>query len=69
MKYLFAIVFPPLAVLTCGRPATALLNLFLTLLFWVPGVIHALLVVGQHNGDRRNKALMNAVRQGQPPVR
>jgi len=55
MLYLLAIVFPPLAVLLCGRPITALLNVFLTLLFWLPGVIHAILVVNEHKANQRAK--------------
>ena len=55
MLYLLAIVFPPLAVLLCGRPITALLNVFLTLLFWLHGVIHAILVVNEHKANQRAK--------------
>ena len=53
MLYLLAIVLPPVAVLMCGKPGTAVLNLFLTLLLWVPGMIHALFVVNEHKADRR----------------
>ncbi|MBX3383061.1 MAG: YqaE/Pmp3 family membrane protein [Phycisphaeraceae bacterium] len=53
MRYLLAIVLPPVAVLVCGKPFQALLNLFLTLLFWVPGMIHALLVANDYYEDRR----------------
>lgn len=60
--YLLAIVFPPLAVLLCGKPIQAVLNFFLTLLGWIPGVIHACLVVGQNNADRRHRDMVRAVR-------
>lgn len=54
MLYFLAIVLPPLAVfLAGGRPMQALLNLVLTLLGWIPGVIHAFLVVGEHKADKR----------------
>jgi len=53
MLYLLAIVLPPVAVLLCGRPFLALLNLVFTLLCWVPGIVHAILVVGDHNADLR----------------
>jgi uncharacterized membrane protein YqaE (UPF0057 family) len=61
--YLLAILFPPLAVLLCGRPFQALLNVLLTLLFWVPGVLHALLVVGGYNADKRHREMMRAMQQ------
>ena len=53
MLYLLAIVAPPIAVLACGKPGTALLNCGLTLLFWIPGVIHAILVVNEHKANQR----------------
>ncbi|HVB65498.1 MAG TPA: YqaE/Pmp3 family membrane protein [Nitrolancea sp.] len=55
MLYLLAIIFPPLAVLLTGRPFQALLNLVLTLCFWIPGVIHAILVVNEHKANQRAK--------------
>lgn len=57
---LVAILFPPLAVLMCGKPIQAVLNVFLTLLFWIPGMIHAIIVVNNRNADRRQKALIAA---------
>ena len=45
MKILLAILFPPLACLVVGRPKRALVNIPLTLLFWIPGVIHAIRTV------------------------
>ena len=45
MLYLVAVLLPPLAVLLAGKPFQAILNLVLTLLFYVPGLIHALFVV------------------------
>jgi uncharacterized membrane protein YqaE (UPF0057 family) len=60
MRYLLAIVLPPLAVLLCGKPVQALLNCLLTAMLWVPGVIHALFVVSstesRANADRIVKA-------------
>ncbi|MEH7460396.1 YqaE/Pmp3 family membrane protein [Bacillus pseudomycoides] len=52
MMYLLAILFPPLAVLLCGKPFQAIVNFFLTLIVWVPGVIHAILVVHDKKADR-----------------
>lgn len=62
MIYLLCIVLPPVAVLLKGKPITAVLNLFLTLLFWIPGVIHAFLVVSAANADGRTRRLERAIR-------
>lgn len=61
MRYLLAILLPPLAVLLCGKPVQFLLNLLLTILFWLPGTIHACLVVHAHLADKRNRELIRAV--------
>lgn len=53
--YLIAILFPPLAVLLAGKPIQAVLNLILTLFFYVPGLIHAILVVHDKKADKRMK--------------
>jgi uncharacterized membrane protein YqaE (UPF0057 family) len=45
MRYLLAVIFPPAAVLFYGTGKQTLLNVLLTLCFWVPGAVHALLVV------------------------
>ncbi|MFS0763952.1 MULTISPECIES: YqaE/Pmp3 family membrane protein [Peribacillus] len=55
MLYLIAIIFPPLAVLLAGKPVQSVLNLVLTLFFYVPGLIHALLVVHDKKADKRMK--------------
>lgn len=63
MLYLLSLVLPPLAVLLSGKPFQAVLNVFLTLAFWVPGVIHALFVAHNHYADRRMERLIRATRQ------
>ena len=55
MLYLLCIIFPPLAVLLVGKPIQALLNLVLCCFFWIPGIIHALLVVSEKKADNRAK--------------
>lgn len=41
-----AIIFPPLAVgLKAGIGKSFVINLLLTLLFYIPGLIHALIVI------------------------
>lgn len=61
--YLVAILLPPLAVLIAGKPFQAVLNFVLTLLLWVPGVIHALFVVHNHYADKRTDRMIRAMRK------
>lgn len=56
LRYFFCIVLPPLAVLLTGRIASFFLSLILTLLGWIPGVIHACLVVNDYHAERRAAA-------------
>lgn len=63
MLYLLAILLPPVAVLLCGKPLQALLNVLLTIAFWVPGVIHAILVVNSHHADKRNEKLIRELKK------
>ena len=63
MRYLIAILLPPLAVLLCGKPFQFFLNILLTLLFWIPGMIHAILVVNSHLADKRTERLEKAIRE------
>lgn len=64
MRYLLAIVLPPLAVLLCGKPMQAILNLVLTLFFWVPGIVHALFVVADHKAEQRTRRVERAMNSG-----
>lgn len=46
LMIILAILLPPLAVaLKAGLGKQFLINLILTLIFWLPGAIHALIVV------------------------
>ncbi len=65
MRYLLAIILPPVAVLICGKPIQALLNLVLTVLFWIPGMIHALFVVNGYYADQRTDRVIEALREKQ----
>ncbi len=62
MRYLLAIILPPVAVLICGKPIQALLNLVLTILFWIPGMIHALFVVNGYYADQRTDKVIDALK-------
>ncbi|KAJ5439736.1 plasma membrane proteolipid 3, partial [Penicillium daleae] len=46
-KIIFAIILPPLGVfLERGCGADLLINICLTILGWIPGIIHAMYVIG-----------------------
>ncbi|TVY09179.1 YqaE/Pmp3 family membrane protein [Paenibacillus cremeus] len=61
--YILAILLPPVAVLFCGKPIQAVLNLILTLFFWIPGVIHAILVVNERKQDKRMEKMVNRMKK------
>jgi uncharacterized membrane protein YqaE (UPF0057 family) len=62
--YLLALLLPPLAVLLCGKPVQALLNLILwPLTLHFGAVIHALFVVNNHYADQRNERLLREMRR------
>jgi uncharacterized membrane protein YqaE (UPF0057 family) len=64
VRLLLAILLPPVAVLLCGKPVQFLLNLLLTLCFYVPGAVHAVLVVNNHLADKRTERIERAMRAG-----
>ena len=51
--YLLAILLPPVAVLICGKPLQALINLILCLFLYIPGMVHAIMVVNEYKADMR----------------
>lgn len=61
MRYLIALICPPLAVLLSGKPIQALLNILLTLFFYLPGLIHAICVVNDYEADRRAERLARMI--------
>jgi uncharacterized membrane protein YqaE (UPF0057 family) len=62
MRYLLAILLPPVAVFLCGKPIQGIISIFLTLAFWIPGVIHALFVVHSHLADKRTDKIVDALK-------
>ena len=59
----FLCFFPPLAILFSGfKPITLILNILLTCCFYIPGVIHAFLVVNGHKADQRTKKITKEIR-------
>lgn len=61
MRSLLALVCPPLAVLSAGSRSEVARNAGLTLLLFVPGVVHALGVVDRFSTARRYDAVMRAM--------
>jgi uncharacterized membrane protein YqaE (UPF0057 family) len=61
MRSLLAILCPPVAVLASGTRSQALANAGLTLLLFVPGVIHALGIVEKRQVERQYQALFQAM--------
>jgi|TARA_B110000495_G_C23040276_1_gene623471 uncharacterized membrane protein YqaE (UPF0057 family) len=61
MRYLLAILLPPVAVFLCGKPIQGIINIILTLCFFVPGVIHAIFVVHSHLADKRTDRIVDAL--------
>ncbi len=57
MLYLLCILLPPLAVLLTGRIGAFAVSLLLTLLGWLPGVIHAFFVVNDWKAEKRMRRL------------
>ncbi|MGF7050429.1 uncharacterized membrane protein YqaE (UPF0057 family) [Paenibacillus sp. DS2015] len=62
MRYLLCFI-PPLAVLSCGKFGQFFLSIILTICLYVPGVIHAILVVNSYKADQRNEKLIRAINQ------
>lgn len=53
LRYILAFPFPPLAVASTGRVGSFVLNLVLTFLGVIPGIIHAIYVISVYYRDRR----------------
>jgi uncharacterized membrane protein YqaE (UPF0057 family) len=63
------ILCPPLAVLLTAPPSSAVKNLGLTLLFYVPGVLHARRTVESYTVNRQYDALMRTLEDREPHPR
>ena len=62
MRYLLAVLLPPVAVAFCAGTITTLLNLLLTLCLYFPGMIHAVMVVHDYKSEKRNDKLIKAIK-------
>ena len=65
MRYFWAVLIPPLAVFLCSKPIQGILNILLTLCFYLPGLIHALFVVSSHLADKRTDKLVKAIEKSE----
>lgn len=63
MRYFLCFVCPPLAVLSTGRIIGTFVSGALTLFYWVPGVIHALLCVRDFNQQHQTKKIIRVMRE------
>jgi uncharacterized membrane protein YqaE (UPF0057 family) len=63
MRYFLCFIFPPAAVLTTGRIGAFILSIILTICFWVPGIIHAVLVTNDYYEAKRYRRLVRAVKR------
>ena len=65
MRYLIAILLPPVGLLTAHRPGQALLCLLLmlTLIGWPVAAVWAVLVVHGYYADRRTDRIIEAQRR------
>ena len=59
--FVLCIIFPPLAALISGGIFSCLFNIALTLFFYVPGVIHAFMVVNNSKAEKRNRQQIAAI--------
>lgn len=52
VRFALGILLPPVGIfLTYGLSATLVINILLTLLGWVPGVIHAIWAIAKHEEE------------------
>jgi uncharacterized membrane protein YqaE (UPF0057 family) len=61
MRYLLALVLPPVAVIYCHRPRQLPVSLLLTACLWVPGVVHALILAHDAAARARTDRLADVV--------
>lgn len=64
MRYLIAILVPPVGLLLCGKWFQALLSLvlMLTVLGWPVAAVWAVMVLWNHDEDRRTDRVVRALR-------
>jgi uncharacterized membrane protein YqaE (UPF0057 family) len=63
MIYFLCIICPPLALLIRGKLGSVLLNIILCLFGYIPGVIHAVLVIRAQDEANNNKKIIKAIKE------
>jgi len=65
MRYVIAILLPPLGMALCGKVIQAIICalLMFTCVAWPVASIWALLVVQNHEAEERNRQLLDALRR------
>lgn len=59
IRFILAIVLPPLGIfLTYGLSTTLVINVLLTLLGWVPGIIHAVWAIAKHEERAKQQGMI-----------
>ena len=62
MRYFLCIFLPPIAVLTTGKVGAFLLNIILTCIVLIPGIIHAFMVVNKYYADQRHQQIVDQMK-------
>ncbi len=68
MLVILVMLCPPFAVLLTATPSQAAKNFGLTLLLYVPGVLHARTIVEQYNAHRQFDSLMRILDNRASPM-
>ncbi len=60
MRYFLCVILPPIAVLSTGKNNAFLLNILLTALFILPGIVHAMLIINRFYEEKLNQEILDA---------
>jgi uncharacterized membrane protein YqaE (UPF0057 family) len=63
MLFFLAVLLPPVAVLLTGRWGSFFLSLVLTLFGYVPGIIHACIVVADYKNEQRFRQIADDLKR------
>ena len=61
--FVLCIIFPPLPALIAAGLMSGVLNFILTLLGWIPGMIHAFMVANNDKAEKRNQEQIQAIKE------
>lgn len=63
LRYVIAILLPPISALRHGGCGACLLNVLLCLIGYIPGIIHAVLIILKKENDEREARIMREIAQ------